>query len=242
MIIDAHAHIGHGRFKSLSSEDLLRNMDAHGVDRAIVCPVEEQTVIRNHEGNEFILSQVRQHPARLIGFAVANPWYEQQAVEELEWALGEGLRGLKFHPVWQGFHVNSDMAYPLIEVAAHHRVPVYVHTGTPHFGEPFKLAEVARRYPEVTFIMGHAAFSDFWNDLPLCHQFAPNILFETSRNEPASIAALGTDIGVDFVVFGSNMPEGLYSVDIPTLKDIFPGQEDQDKIFSQNIARALGEL
>ena len=33
MIIDAHVHLGHGRFKSLEPEDLLRQMDAAKVDR-----------------------------------------------------------------------------------------------------------------------------------------------------------------------------------------------------------------
>ncbi len=242
MIIDAHAHIGHGRFKSLGPEDLLRQMDENGVDQALVCPVEEQIVIRNHEGNQFILSEVRRHPTRFIGFAVANPWFEADAVNELEWALGEGLRGLKLHPVLQGFSVNGPLAYPLIEVAARHKVPVYVHTGTPHFGEPLKLAELARRYPEVWFLLGHCAFSDFWNDLPLCHRYAPNILFETSRNEPASNSGMAMTMGVDTLVFGSNAPEALYSVEIPTLCDVFTEPADRDRVLAGNIARVLGGL
>ena len=73
MVIDAQAHVGHGRIKSLSADDLLRQKDANGVDRAILCPVEEQIVAFNHEGNLFILDQVRRHSQRFLGFAVANP-------------------------------------------------------------------------------------------------------------------------------------------------------------------------
>jgi uncharacterized protein len=241
MIIDAHAHVGHGRYKSLATDDLLRQMDEHGVDRAIICPVEEQIVLHNREGNDFILAQVRRHPNRFVGFAVANPWYGQLAVEELRRALGEGLRGLKLHPVIQGFSVNDEIVAPLIETAAGHRVPVYVHSGTAHFGEPFKVAEVARRYPGVTFIMGHSGASDFWYDIPRCHQFAPNLLFETSRNGPANYVHLTQTVGADCMVFGSNAPESLYPLEMASIRDVVTDQAELDKIFGQNIARALGE-
>lgn len=242
MIIDAHAHVGHGRLKSLSADDLLRQMDENGVDRAILCPVEEQIVAFNHEGNLFILDQVRRHPRRFTGFAVANPWFGEIAVRELEWALGEGLRGLKLHPVYQGFPMNDAMIYPLVDVAARQHVPVYAHCGSAHFGDPLRLVELARHYPEVTFLMGHSSFSDFWNDLPRCHQFAPNILFETSRNTPGNFQQIGKEIGTDFMVFGSNAPEHYYHVDMPILREMFPAADDQEKIFYSNIARALGEL
>jgi predicted TIM-barrel fold metal-dependent hydrolase len=217
-------------------------MDANGVDRTVLCPVEEQIVAHNHEGNCFILEQVRQHPTRFVGFAVANPWFGEQAVHELEWALGEGLRGLKLHPVYQGFAMNTGMADPLVEVAARHKVPVYAHCGSAHFGEPLRLVELARRFPEVTFIMGHSSFSDFWNDLPRCHQFAPNILFETSRNTPGNFQQIGKEIGTEFMVFGSNAPEHYYHVDMPILREMFPDPAEQERIFYGNMARALGEL
>lgn len=242
MIIDAHAHVGQGRYKSLAPEELLRQMDEHGIDRAVICPVEEQIILHNREGNDFILAQVRQRASRFIGFAVANPWYGEAAVEELKRALGEGLRGLKFHSTFQGFSVNDPIAYPLVEVAAEHGVPVYSHTGSAHFGEPFKLAELARRYPEVSFIMGHSGASDFWNDVPRCHQFAPNILFETSRNGPANYNHLMLNIGADCLVFGSNAPESLYPLEMASIRDVVKEQSDLDKIFGQNIARALGEV
>jgi predicted TIM-barrel fold metal-dependent hydrolase len=241
LIIDAHAHVGIGRYKALTPEDLLHQMDECRIDRAVICPVEEQVVLRNAEGNRFILNQVRRYPTRFVGFAVANPWYGKAAVAELEMALMEGLRGLKFHPTIQGFSINDPIAYPLVEMAALHRIPVYVHTGSPHFGEPFKLTELARRYSEVTFIMGHSGASDFWNDVPRCHRFAPNVLFETSRNGPANYSHMASNIGADYLVFGSNAPESCYSLEIASIRDVFTDRAELDKIFGLNMARALGE-
>jgi uncharacterized protein len=241
MIIDAHAHVGQGRYKSLSGDELLRQMDEHGIDRAVICPVEEQITAFNRQGNVDILVQVRRHPDRFTGFAVANPWFDRNAVDELKRALGEGLRGLKIHPVIQGFSMNDAIVHPLIEVAARFGVPVYAHTGTAHFGEPFKLAELARCFPQTLFIMGHSGSSDFWSDLALCHQFAPNIYFETSRNGPSKYTNLVQNIGVDFIVFGSNAPESLYPLELASIRDVITDPDELEKILGLNMKRALGE-
>ena len=242
MIIDAHAHVGRGRYKSLAAEDLLAQMDEAGVDGAVICPVEEQIVVENRAGNESMLALMKAYPSRLFGFAVANPWFGGQAEEELARALANGLRGLKLHPVIQGFSPNDPIVYPLIEMAARAGVPVYIHSGTAHYGEPFKVAELARRYPEVTFILGHAGASDFWYDLPRCRQFAPNLLFETSRNGPANYHNMMLNLGAEAIVFGSNVPESLYSLELASVRDVVVEQEDLDRVLGLNIARALGEV
>jgi predicted TIM-barrel fold metal-dependent hydrolase len=239
MAIDAHAHVGQGRYKQLAPEDLLRQMDAHGIDRAVICPVEEYITVGNREGNDFILEQVRQYPDRFLGFAVANPWHGEEAVAELRRALGEGLRGLKLHPVIQGFHVNDALVEPLLDVAAEFGVPVYSHSGTPHYGEPFKLCEAARRYPDVTFILGHGGASDFWNDIPRACTFASNLLLETSRNGPSNFLFWKNHIGVDRIVFGSNAPESQYPLEIASLRDVFD-EAELAQVLGGNMARVLG--
>ena len=240
MIIDAHAHLGHGRYKSLEVDELLRQMDANDIEHAVICPVEEQITVYNQQGNDFILKQVRLHPDRFTGFAVANPWFGKEAVLELERAFTNGLRGLKLHPTYQGFSMNDSIVYPLVEIAAYHKFPVYAHTGTAHFGEPFKLVELARKFPEVVFIMGHSGSSDFWSDLIRCHQFAPNILFETSRNGPSKYVNIIRNIGPDYIIFGSNVPESLYHLELASIRDVITSKEILDKILGQNIAKVLG--
>lgn len=242
MIIDAHAHIGHGQYKSLSVESLLEQMDRNEIDRAVVCPVEEQIVLHNREGNDLLLSAVRRFPDRLVGFATVNPWYGQGAVEELRRALGEGLKGLKLHPVIQGFSLNDPIAYPVVEAAAQAGAPVYAHSGTAHFGEPFKLAELARRYPDIPFIMGHAGASDFWYDIPRCRQLAPNLVFETSRNGPANYTHMLLTMGAGAIVFGSNLPESKYELELASLQDAVLDPEDRAGIEGLNMARVLGGL
>lgn len=39
-----HCHIGHGRLKQQSPEELFREINEAGVEQAIICPVDEQIV------------------------------------------------------------------------------------------------------------------------------------------------------------------------------------------------------
>jgi uncharacterized protein len=240
LIIDAHAHIGNGRYKNITPNELLHQMDDNGINHAVICPIEEQITAFNRDGNDYILKQVGLYPDRFTGFAVANPWFGDIALVELKRAIEGGLRGLKLHPTYQGFSMNDPIIYPFIELVDRYKLPVYAHTGTAHFGEPFKLVELARMFPEVVFIMGHSGSSDFWSDLSRSHQFAPNILFETSRNGPSKYVNLLNNIGPDYIIFGSNIPETFYHLELTSIYEVIENQSDLEKILWKNMARVLG--
>ena len=83
-IIDAHCHVGEGFGMRLLPDDLLQAMDANGVERAVICPMDRFIAVENEAGNDYVASLVRVHPDRFIGFATVNPWYGEEGVAELE--------------------------------------------------------------------------------------------------------------------------------------------------------------
>jgi predicted TIM-barrel fold metal-dependent hydrolase len=112
MIIDAHVHIGatvnHFKTISVTAADILREMDANGVDMAVLCPAGADLAIYNRAGNDLVAAAVQAHPDRFIGLGTANPWYGKAALVELDRAVNIlGLRGFKFHSLIQGFHLND---------------------------------------------------------------------------------------------------------------------------------------
>ena len=123
MIIDAHVHIGttinHFKRLHITAGDILREMDANGIDMAILCPAGADLAVDNRAGNDRVAAAVRAHPDRFIGLGSANPWYGETALVELERAVYDlGLRGFKFHSLIQGFHLNDPiLVYPLVEKA-----------------------------------------------------------------------------------------------------------------------------
>ncbi len=118
-IIDASCTIEPGGVKSL-----LKEMDRHGIERAVIGPAKNFIAVENKRGNSYVAEAVRLHPKRLTGFAVASPWFGRRAVAELQRAFDLGLAGLKIYPAIQGFILTDPQIYPLIEFPDKARWPV----------------------------------------------------------------------------------------------------------------------
>jgi len=238
-IIDAHVHVGTGVRMQLDVDVLLKLMDEAAVQFAVACPMDKFMAVDNRQGNDFLLEVVNAHPDRLAGMAVANPWYGDRAVEEIRRALEKGLIGVEVHSVLQGFRLSEHLVDPILEVAAEFDVPVYAHTGTAGVAEPFHLIELARRFPSVNFIMGHAGASDYYNDTVRGLEFADNVWIETSRNGPANFRHWEISGVADRVVFGSSAPEYIPAVELETLRDVFTARSDQEEIFANRLQRVF---
>ncbi len=238
MKIDAHVFIGKGKHLQLSVDDLLHRMDDADVSMAVVSPVDHYIAVNNTEGNDLVINAIKTHPDRLIGRAVANPWYGEKAVKELERAFSEGLSGLMLHTPYQGFRLSDHIVDPLLNVAEKYQAPVYAHTGTAGLAEPLHVIELARRFPKLNFIMGHSGSSDYSEDVVFAKGFLDNVWLETSRNGPANFNMFKIHGLTHRIVFGSSAPEYIPKIEIETLCDVFTEAEDQAKVLSENIREA----
>lgn len=235
-IIDSHCHIGAGVRKNASSADLLRAMDAAGVDRAVVCSVDQFIAVRNREGNDAVLAAVNAHPARFWGLAAVNPWFGNDAVEELERSLDAGLCGLKLNSHLQGFVLSDPIVHPLVEVCRQYQAPIYAHTGTPITAEPFQLAELARTFPDVTMVMGHMGYTDFWYDAVPAALQSDNVYLETSLIDIMNIRTAIEKVGADRILFGSDFPESDLELELEKLSMIEMTADAKNRILGENAA------
>ena len=218
----------------------LNQMSRHAIAHAVVAPAEGYAAVYNREGNALLARLVRRYPAQLSGLAVANPWRGPQAVCLLEKAFDDGLKGLFLCPPRQGFRLTESIVDPLLEVCCRRRLPVYAHTGTPICSEPFQLAELARRFPSVTFIMGHAAYPDFWYDVTGALQQAPNLLVETSCQMTAVLQQAIDAAGPERVLFGSGWPRSTPAIEIRKMRSMGLPAGSLEKIMRSNAMRCWG--
>ncbi len=239
-IYDAHCHLGRGLDYTVTADSLLEEMDACGVERAVIVPADRQIAVANREGNEAVLEAMGRHPDRLTAFCTANPWFGAAAVEEVKRAFDLGAAGLKLHPVLQGFQIIDPVARPVVEAAVDGRKPVYFHTGTAVASSPFQLSELCLRYPEGRFIMGHAAYSDYWNDVVFAYKAAPNIFVETSTHLPVVIRILIEAVGTERVLYGSNHPLNAMGLEVEKISRYVASPADLDKVFASNLEKLLG--
>jgi predicted TIM-barrel fold metal-dependent hydrolase len=239
-IFDAHCHLGQGLDYAVRARSLLKEMDDCGVERAIVIPADRQIAVWNREGNDEVLAAAREHPDRLTAFCTANPWFGEKAVEEVRRAFQIGAAGLKLHPVLQGFSIIDPVARPIIEIAVGLSRPIYFHTGTPVCSPPFQLTELCQRYPEGIFIMGHAAYSDYWNDVVAAVTTVENMFVETSTHLPVVIRLLAEKVGANRMIYGSNYPLNSMNLEVEKIARYVTRDADLELIFCKNLERLLG--
>lgn len=241
LVVDAHCHVGVGHEYQQTPDDLLREMDAWGVDRAVICPVDRCIAVDNREGNRFVLSTVREHPDRFYSFATANPWYGQKALDELRWAIGEGARGIKLHPPLQGFMLCDDLVFPVLELALELSVPVFFHTGTPAYSQPTQLAELALRFPGVKLIMGHMGSTDFKFEAIPSASYVSNVYLDTSWILPALLTQAVAAVGADRVLFSSDSPLASLRVEMHCRQAAHLTDQERAKVMGGNMLGLLGE-
>ncbi len=237
---DAIAYVGDGRHTRQDPEALLRSMDEAGIDCAAIAAADRFLAVSNREGNELLLAAARAHPGRFVALASANPWFEREAADTLRRALEAGARGVILHPLYQGARLSDPLYRPLLEVAAAARAVVYAPTGLPMIAEPLQLADWARQFPRLPFVMGHAGASDYYADAVLAASFADNIWLETSRNGAANYQLFALKGLARRMVFGSAAPQYIPAVEMRILRECLNDPALEREIFSRNFERLFG--
>jgi len=243
-IFDFHCHYSPAFFRyreyRMDQDELIAQMDRHGIARAVLSPAGEFAAYATDEGNAFVGAAVHRAPERFTGFATINPWSRGAGVEALRRAHGNyAVAGLVLHPILQGFEANDPLVFPLVEAALELDLVIYVTGGAPYLAMPYKIADLAGRYPEGRFVMGHAGW-DFHFDVPYCLEACPNLWAETSKNGLANLEALAWRFGAARLLFGSDYPFSSYKGEMEKI-NLLPGLDDagRDAVFGANARRLL---
>lgn len=258
-IIDAHAHIFPDRIAVKASANigsfydipmrydgtvntLLELGRKNRIDRFVV-----QSVATTHEQvesiNDFIAGQVKAHPDRLIGFASIHPDYPDIA-GELERAVSLGLRGVKIHPDFQRFQIDSPAAMRIYEVIEG-RLPILVHTGDSRFdfSKPARMARVLDRFPRLDAICAHLGGWSEWEDA-VRELAGRRVWVDTSSSFYALTPEQAREIigrfGVDNVLFGTDYPMWDPGAELKMLGLLELGSDAEEKILHLNAERLLG--
>lgn len=245
MIIDFHCHYSPAFFRyreyRMELDALVATMDQHAVTQAVLSPAGEYAAYSTAEGNAAVYDAVQRFPERFVGFASINPWSRAKGIEELRRARSEyGFAGLVLHPMLQGYEANDPLVFPLVEEAVSLHMIAYITGGAPLLAMPYKIADVASRYPEGKFIMGHAGW-DFHFDVPYCLEACPNLWAETSKNGLANLEALVRRFGSSRLLFGSDHPFGSYEGEMAKIRLLAELDEaDRENIFFRNARSLLG--
>lgn len=202
-VVDAHVHLGIDRDGHvLAADDLVADMHANGVAAAVAFPADEPGADGDfREANQRVVDAAAAHPGRVIAFCRLNPG--RPFARALDEATAAGARGLKLHPVAQGFRPEGDECVAVVREATDRGWPVLFHAGfgARPLGRAF--AALLRQVPDARLILAHGGRGDH-RALAAATAAYPDVVFDTS------IAALPDLVTIPpaRIVFGSDRPYG----------------------------------
>ncbi|MGV9204145.1 MAG: amidohydrolase family protein [Promethearchaeia archaeon] len=269
-IWDAHMHYM-GRFKA-RNKSIIEYMDNYGIDKAVITTLNKTTsmkklksILGSNSGgsltdfsahfdltsqldHEPVRKIVSQYPRRVVGFY----WFNPKDPSEEDWDLlttyieAYNFRGVKTQPTVNMLNVPRDY-YNLAEFCIAHNIPLYIHTGSSFFFQKAirakDLYRLAKKYPELKLIIGHAAHSmEYCINLLTYFSETKNVYFETSCSIPYGILALTKGFGSERVIYGSDSPPATTpEIEIKKIKILNLNKNQLENIFYNNIEKLVSE-
>lgn len=205
-----------------SVDELLRDMDAAGVDRAVLLGWYWEKHDTCALQNRFYARCVRGHPDRLSAFAAVHAGAGGRALEEVRRAQGEGLVGLgELSPHSQRVAVDDPGWHAVLDLAGELGLPVNLHVTDPAGGKypgrvetpPADFLAMATAFPQVKFILAHWA-GRLWREPEAGGRLPGNVWIDTAATpllygEPIWVEGLRA-CGAERVLWGTDYPLDLY--------------------------------
>ena len=226
-LIDSHAHInpdaiavkaahsiaefydipmcGDGRLETLLTRGAKAGISRHLVHSVGVTPDRVTSV------NDYLMRTVAAHPDRLVGFGTMHPDVPDVRAE-LKRIRAGGLRGVKVHPDFQHFLLDSGAAVAMFRALAEAGMPALVHTGDTRYpySQPARMAAVLRAVPGLKVICAHLGGWSMWDEGWKQLADLDGVWVDTSSSLYAMNPSWAVDIihryGADRVFFGTDYP------------------------------------
>ena len=179
----------------------------------------------------------------IIGFGTIHFEYEN-IKEEIDRIIKMGLRGMKFHPVFQGFNIDDKCMYPIYE-CLEGRLPVLMHVGDKNvdMATPSRLSKVMDDFPKLTVIAAHLGGVFEWDNAEKYLLGRDNLYVDTSSAirflTPERAAELIKKQGTDRVLFGTDYPLSLHKYELDVLDKIPLTEEEKEQILWKNAYKLL---
>jgi predicted TIM-barrel fold metal-dependent hydrolase len=202
--------------------ELLRELDAGGIERAVLLGWYWQRPENCAWQNRFLAECVRAHPDRLEAFATIHPGAGRaETLAEITRARDDGLVGLgELSPHSQGYAIDDPVFRAALDCAAELGLPVNLHVTDPA-GRSYPgrietpLADflrLAADFPSLQFVLAHWGGLLALGEGGVARALPANVHFDTA----ASPLLYGPEIWaqmapfMDRVLFGSDFPLDLY--------------------------------
>lgn len=235
---------------AITCGELVRRMDRAGVDRALTW-LRPPYMREIAESNAYVYEATQQHPDRILGFGWADPHLGvERAKDDVKRCIYDyGFYGVKLNGAQNSYYIDDPvLSLPLVKEIARTGKLLAFHVGTDAYEttHPFRVAKVARMFPELQILMAHmggVAHHDLSSAAIEMAQECPNLTLIGSAVRARAILKAIQTLGAGRVCFGSDTPFELMHVEVAKYHALLEGEvtpEAKQQVMGGNIARLFG--
>ncbi len=224
---------------------LLASMDAAGIRTSIVSNIATKPT-QAYPILEFCREILSERIYPMISIHPGNT--PEEAGDLLEKAEALGIRGVKFHPMYQDFEIDSERMFPLYEQIEKKGFFVTFHTGydiafpgNTH-GDVERLRRLAEAMPDLTIVATHLGGWRQWDRIHILRGF-DNIYTEISMTlsemDDSRFVRLLSNFGEDNILFGTDSPWTDQSGMVRRVMGLPIPADFREKILFRNAERLL---
>lgn len=262
MIIDSHLHLNRLGSEPDFTQALVRLaavLDKNQVDKAVIIADDAKngTCIDTWHALSATDNETRY-------YIIGSP--NVQNIDEGDWDFFEKniadkkLIGLKLFPGHESYYPTDPICTKVYGLASKYDVPVMFHTGAnsgdmdcAKYNDPKYIVEVAKKYPNVKFIISHY----FWPKIEYCYDLTheiPNIYYDTSAMADEEVVEMSGGEGkiknilertiADkpySVMFGSDYDMCSQDKHIKLIQELNISDNAKNDIFCNNFLECFGQ-
>ncbi len=211
MAIDMHTHLGLPISGPASDVNIVVEMlKKNSIDGALVMPRAglRSNCIDHSEDNNHVLNFCKKAPDYLYPSFSINPLFGQKALDEIKRCKEEiEVNVLKLHPWLQGFSITSSEMDAVAAICQELGVVIIFHDGSPPYCTPMQIARLARDFPGLKVISGHAGLNDLWFDSLLAVKRYPNYYICLCGAASSQMQRIVDEVDPNQICVGSDMFE-----------------------------------
>ncbi|HHO48978.1 MAG TPA: amidohydrolase [Desulfobacteraceae bacterium] len=190
--------------------DLLRSMDRAGIEKSVICSIATQP--RQFRSILEWSKSIRSD--RLIPLPSIHPLSENPA-EELRIIAVEGFPGIKMHPYYQNFALDTEQMTAIYEALIDNNLMVVMHTGFdiafPRIPlcDPSRIIKVLNGFPGLKMITTHLGAWDHWDEarrLLIGRPVYMELSYALDFLDPATARRMIISHPQEYLLFGSDSP------------------------------------
>jgi len=238
-----------------SIQDVLTNMGRIGIDYTVMANFAPPKIL--HENNKWAVSVSKNHKC-LVPLVSFHPEMEGCLGSLLEQYIKDGAKGLKIHPMAQGFDPGDRRLDDVYRICDEVSLPIEFHCGRVAnarlnaYADLDMLLPVIDKYRGIPVILTHMADGNVKDVLSISKKYS-NVYFDTSivitgyppimnTNEPSwlddgTVEDIVNEIGADRVLFGSDYPWGSPGHDLKRIISLKLSDNQKELILGKNAEK-----